>query len=109
MATLAEELLNDFGDSGSEGEQNEFHDEEAEFKRETNGHDNSINMDLDAKIEDEDDADMKDSTIANSDDEKDIENISFGHVHDVRAISTMRTTLDPVLEVSLTIPSSHHR
>ena len=104
MATLADELLNDFGDSGSEGDQNEFHDEEAEFKQKTNGHHNSVDVDMDTKLEDEDDADMKDGIAGTSDDEKDIENVSFGHVHVVRAISTMRTTLDPVLEVSLTIP-----
>lgn len=100
MSTLADELLNDFGDSGSEGEQNGLHDEEEGFKQETNIHDNPVDMNIDTKLDDKGDIDMTDVTTWNVDDGRDIENLSFGHIHDVRSISTMRGTLDPILEVS---------
>lgn len=103
MATLADELLNDFEDSGSErGEdQNETLDE-ASTPPTTNGTLND-GMILDGD-EEEDDAAMEDHSVGDADDQEEakakVEKMQLGGVSDVRNVAGLMKTLEPVLEVS---------
>ncbi|KAJ5047407.1 uncharacterized protein L3040_003234 [Drepanopeziza brunnea f. sp. 'multigermtubi'] len=111
MSTLAEELLQDFEDSGSEGEgQNEglFPDDE-DTKTGLNGHathagaNGSMELDGDEEEVDEDE-DM--SGVANNgldvEDEEEtkakVEKMEMGGVDDVRSVARLMKTLEPVLE-----------
>ena len=116
MATLADELLNDFEDSDPEGDgehANEFHDDEAE--RPSNGlmpHQNGI-TDMDMEDEDGEDEDeamdvanaVKTEGLEAGDDEEEakakVEKMELGGVKDVRSVAGLMKKLEPVLEVSL--------
>ena len=114
MSTLADELLNDFEDSGSEGEnehQNGFLPDtasppEAGF---LNGHHsasaNGVVMDVDEEDDSEDD-EMADGSMAGRDAPEDeeeakakVEKMQLGGVNDVRNVAGLMKTLEPVLEV----------
>ena len=114
MATLADELLNDFEDSGSEGEgekENGFnHDDDA---KETNGiehkaHSVEADVDMDEGGDDEDE-DMADEEalhgLKTADTEEEakskVEKMKLGGVDDVRSVASLMKTLDPILEVRL--------
>ena len=109
MSTLADELLNDFEDSGSEDEgqaQNGLlHDDAPPV---TNGikprYNGFAQMDVDEE-EDEDQEMGEDDSVKleDIDDEEEakakVEKMQLGGVNDVRNIAGLMKTLEPVLEV----------
>ena len=114
MSTLADELLNDFEDSGSEGEagqQNGFlHDDETPPT--TNGRvqapEGSMVLDGDEEdVSEDDEESLGDSiatgTAANVEDEEEakakVEKMQLGGVNDVRSVAGLMKTLEPVLQV----------
>lgn len=119
MSTLADELLNDFEDSGSEVED----EQQNGFLRESatpptagppNGTKDSASMVLDGDEEEEDEAEDEEaavngtSNLDDMDDEEEakakVEKLQLGGVSDVRTVAGLMKTLEPVLEVS-TLPS----
>lgn len=125
MSTLADELLNDFEDSGSEGENESkdevYHDDSSSAlpesingdarqsrskSREQNG---SMELDDDEEDVNEQDEDMADGEGANGDalgeaeDEEEtkakVEKMQLGGVRDVRSVAGLMKTLEPVLQV----------
>lgn len=111
MATLADELLNDFEDSGSE------HDEEAngfengdglavdEDENEKNHVDGSPDIPRDGDEEEMEDAEEEvaardDDLEDESDTKAKVEKMRLGAVRDVRTVAGLMKTLQPVLEVS---------
>lgn len=112
MSTLADELLQDFEDSGSEGEETLesgglFPDNE-DSKSGLNGHATNGGMELDGDEEevdeDEEMAGMKDVAKDVEDEEETkakIEKMQLGGVDDVRSVAGLMRTLEPVLEVSI--------
>lgn len=126
MSTLADELLNDFEDSGSEGEAENGglfpdHDEAStglQHVAKTNGdngaHRDEGGMELDGDEEevDEEDAAMggtAEAQAADLDDEEAtkarVEKMELGAVDDVRSVAGLMKTLEPVLEVCFLAPS----
>ena len=115
MSTLADELLNDFEDSGSEGEgeHNGFlHDELKPAVNGSKGHQHGFaKMDVDDEDEDEEDEEMaeggilKTEQLEDADDEEEakakVEKMQLGGVNDVRSVAGLMGTLKPVLEVGL--------
>ena len=116
MATLADELLNDFEDSGSEdgNRQNDFLDDED--REESNEHafkdessDFQIKMELDDDEEEVEDAEQEQSAqyerhgLNDIPDEEEtkakVEKMNLGGVGDVRSVAVLMKTLQPVLEV----------
>lgn len=116
MASLADELLNDFDDSGSEnGEQNGFmEDDDGEapadlgIQRNHDDMNEGPSMELDG---DEEEADVveeelaakgsKDATMEDEEETKaKIEKMKLGGVEDVRNVAGLMKQLQPVLEVS---------
>ncbi|KAF6820378.1 Prp31 C terminal domain-containing protein [Colletotrichum plurivorum] len=104
MATLADELLNDFEDSGSDAEEIQKQDDPLRLDH-TNGRKPLGEMDLDgdeSEVED-DDEDMRDTAepIEDAEDAKaakaNVEKMQLGSVSDV---ASLIQTLKPVLEVS---------
>ncbi|KAI4227576.1 MAG: hypothetical protein LQ349_006687 [Xanthoria aureola] len=111
MSTLADELLNDFEDSASEGEEKDQNG----FLREsvtpptaqTNGPKEHTSMVLDGDEEEDDDeaedgmhnGDLK---LEDADDEEEakakVEKMQLGRVTDVRTVAGLMKTLEPVLE-----------
>ncbi|KAG8525545.1 uncharacterized protein KY384_009189 [Bacidia gigantensis] len=107
MSTLADELLNDFEDSGSEREeedQNGTLDNDATPP--TNGAHPDGSMVLDGDEEEPDDEGMsiEERNVANAENEEDakakVEKMQFGGVNDVRNVASLTKTLEPILEVS---------
>jgi U4/U6 small nuclear ribonucleoprotein PRP31 len=115
MATLADELLNDFEDSGSESDrenQNSFQDGNEIIA--TPGNDakprvQAIDMEVDEEDDgDEEDIDMTDGRLLNqlenaddADEAKNrVEEMQFGGISDARSVNTLKKSLEPVLEVS---------
>ncbi|KAL8800975.1 MAG: hypothetical protein Q9223_007130 [Gallowayella weberi] len=111
MSTLADELLNDFEDSGSEGE--EGHQDGLLRESPTpppagpaKVSKDSSSMILDGDEEDEDDAEEGlqngDLKLEDADDEEDakakVEKMQLGGVSDVRTVAGLMKTLEPVLE-----------
>jgi len=122
MATVADELLNDFEDSGSEGEDetnnNDFEADGVSDAPAASGlvkpahtGDESGGMELDDDEESVDDEmDMDGSTIkpgVEVEDEEEakarVEKMQLGGVTDVRSVAGLMKTLEPILEVSLTL------
>ena len=111
MSTLADELLNDFEDSGSEGEgdqQNGFL-QDGPSPPAANGHHTpagSMVLDGDEENVDSDD-EMEgmqgDGAAADVEDEEEakakVEKMQLGGVNDVRSVAGLMKTLEPVLEV----------
>ena len=115
MSTLADELLNDFEDSGSEGEggqQNGFLHDDATPPT-TNGRvqapEGSMVLDGDEEddVSEDDEAALRDSiatgAAADVEDEEEakakVEKMQLGGVNDVRSVAGLMKTLEPVLQV----------
>ncbi|GAB0132352.1 hypothetical protein EsDP_00000792 [Epichloe bromicola] len=98
MSTVADELLNDFGSSGDEAEENEndglIHDE-------THQNGDRDAMDVDGETDEFDDAaeggEMKDAEDTEATKAK-VEKMQLGAVKDVRSVASLMATLEPVLE-----------
>ena len=110
MSTLADELLQDFEDSGSEGEEQQngglFPDNE-EAKPALNSHATNGGMELDGDEEGaEEDEEMAgvDDAVKDVEDEEEtkakVEKMQLGGVDDVRSVAGLMKSLEPVLEVS---------
>ena len=112
MATLADELLNDFEDSGSEGEgekENGFlHEDDTKetngIKNEAHGAEVEVDMDEGDDSEDEEMADeeaLHGLKAADTEEEakSKVEKMQLGGVGDVRSVASLMKTLDPILEV----------
>jgi len=112
MSTLADELLNDFEDSGSDGEgeqRNGFLQDDASPPA-TNGRahapDGSMVLDGDEEEVDEDE-EMEgaplNGVVADVEDEEEakakVEKMQLGNVSDVRSVAGLMKTLEPILEV----------
>lgn len=128
MSTLADELLNDFEDSTSEGEterSNGFlHNAPTPPTAGTsNGHpravrDSTGSMEVDIDEEDgEEDDEMVNGDILGSEmlgepDEEEakakVEKMQLGGVNDVRNVAGLMKTLEPVLEVGFSSPTPFH-
>ena len=118
MSTLADELLNDFEDSGSEGEGHQ-HQQNGYLQDDTtppptNGRaqapEGSMILDGDEEDVSEDDEETLGSTgtsgaIADVEDEEEakakVEKMQLGGVNDVRSVAGLMKTLEPVLQVCL--------
>ncbi|KAK4144660.1 uncharacterized protein C8A04DRAFT_27597 [Dichotomopilus funicola] len=115
MSTLADELLQDFEDSGSEagGDEHDdglYGDAGLAGPANTNGDDTAMEEVRDEDADEEEDADMADGldgsatpgAVGDDDDELDakakIEKMQLGGVRDVRAVAGLMKTLTPVLE-----------
>lgn len=119
MATVADELLNDFEDSGDEQEEvaDELQEDGVFGGPSANGlrpsgpseaHDNG-GMELDGDEEEVGDEDLEGDTAMNgkappAEDEEEtkarVEKMQLGAVGDVRSVASLMKTLEPVLEVS---------
>lgn len=114
MSTLADELLNDFEDSGSEreGEQHDDHVQDSasppSFALATGYQ--KVNGDILAAVgagddEDEDDEMFDNTGTEDAEDEEEtkakVEKMQLGGVSDVRNVAGLMKTLEPVLEVYL--------
>lgn len=120
MSTLADELLNDFEDSGSEGEaerRNGFlYDEPsssppsaARQSSTLNGSTEGILMDVDEEEDDDEDMELGNGgsrvtdSVEPADNEEEakakVEKMHLGGVSDVRNVAGLMKTLEPVLEV----------
>ena len=115
MATLADELLNDFEDSGSENEA-ETQDENGLPLQSEASPTNGIKLhsgEADAAMdEDDDDGDhdeitRHDDALKDLEDEGDeeeakakVERMDLGGISDVRSVAGLMKTLEPVLQVS---------
>lgn len=127
MSTLADELLNDFEDSGSEGEAENGglfpdHDEASTGLEhvgkgsEVNGggkDDGGMELDGDEEEVDEEEQAMGGTVDAVADDLNDeeatkarVEKMELGAVDDVRSVAGLMKTLEPVLEVGFPLPHS---
>ncbi|TDZ61982.1 U4/U6 small nuclear ribonucleoprotein Prp31 [Colletotrichum trifolii] len=110
MATLADELLNDFEDSGPEAEETQQDDDILglnDAPQSNNSRKASNDMDLDGDEsepgdEDEDMEGVPKDTIEPIDDAEDakakVEKMQLGGVSDVRSVASLMKTLEPVLE-----------
>lgn len=111
MSTLADELLQDFEDSGSEGDEQQnaglFPDNE-ESNAAGVSHATDGRMELDGDEEDAgEDEEMAgaNGTVKDVEDEEEtkakVEKMQLGGVDDVRSVAGLMKTLEPVLEVSV--------
>jgi len=111
MATLADELLNDFEDSGSEQEDGQDGGQDTSLgdEKPTSAQSPGLELDGDEEAdEDEGDEELAARNAAGhdaADDEDDtkakIEKMRLGGVRDVRSVAGLMKTLQPVLEVCL--------
>ena len=119
MSTLADELLNDFEDSGSDGgeEGQDGFLQNGQSPPATNGHahapEGSMILDGDEEEMDDDedmDAGSAQAPAADVEDEEEakakVEKMQLGGVNDVRSVAGLMKTLEPVLQVC-EILSSH--
>ena len=107
MSTLADDLLNDFEDSGSENDDN--HDGEENGHAEPGSENDEFGIrDGDLAEEEEEAARMKVEDADEEDPKARVEKMKFGAVADVRSIAGLMKTLQPVLEVSLPFQISPH-
>lgn len=109
MASLADELLNDFEDDGdaNDEQENGFHDENE--AHDADGLRASPDLGRDGDEEEMEDADedvaASESTAVETADDEDetkarVEKMRLGGVRDVRSVAGLMKTLEPVLEVS---------
>lgn len=99
MSTVADELLNDFGSSGDEAEENDNGLLSEEHQQE-NGDRDAMDVDGDKEGSEHEDAnDMNDTGDAEATKAK-VEKMQLGAVKDVRSVASLMQTLEPVLEVS---------
>ena len=120
MSTLADELLNDFEDSGSEVEEEQENgiDQDGATAPAINGTAQDGSMVLDGDEEDvhEEDGHMNGDpvkgAVADADDEEEakakVEKMQLGGVSDVRNVAGLMKTLEPVLEVSSSYPTPQY-
>lgn len=115
MSTLADELHNDFEDSGSEGEDEQqtglLQDGSPQPATNKKAFASDDTMVLDGDEEDLDEEEEMDAATASNDavaeveDEEEakakVEKMQLGGVNDVRNVAGLMKTLEPVLEVSL--------
>ena len=112
MSTLADELLNDFEDSGSDGgeEGQDGFLQNGQSPPATNGHahapEGSMILDGDEEEMDDDedmDAGSAQAPAADVEDEEEakakVEKMQLGGVNDVRSVAGLMKTLEPVLQV----------
>ena len=112
MSTLADELLNDFEDSGSEGEERRqdgfLRDDTSPSARNGHGHALEGSMILDGDEEEvNDDEEVGGASlngavvdVENQEDAKaKVEKMQLGGVSDVRSVAGLMETLKPILEV----------
>lgn len=112
MATLADELLNDFEDSGSEGEvdrQDGLGQNESTPPSTVRGDDaqhGSMILDGDEEDDEDDETPVPGAArdfVGEAEDEEDakakVEKMRLGGVNDVRNVANLMKTLEPVLEV----------
>jgi U4/U6 small nuclear ribonucleoprotein PRP31 len=114
MSTLADELLNDFEDSGDENEDRGLQDDDQ--ANGTNGHsydhDNvgsPVGAENDETMEDvEEDEDVAREDMMEDEDETKakVEKMHLGAVRDVRSVAGLMKILQPVLDVSPPTPVS---
>ena len=118
MATLADELLNDFEDSGSDnGAEAQDGDEllgQSDVPS-TNGvksRPSEADMNMDEDDGDRDEITMNGDALKDLEDEGDeeeakakVERMQFGGVSDVRSVAGLMKTLDPVLQVGTLLTS----
>ncbi|KAF9771099.1 hypothetical protein IL306_011276 [Fusarium sp. DS 682] len=97
MSTVADDLLNDFGSSGDEAEEEQndglIKDEETKGNRDA--------MELDGDAETRDDQSSDDGLSDREDSEATkvkVEKMQLGGVKDVRSVASLMQTLEPVLE-----------
>ncbi|MCJ1336014.1 U4/U6-U5 snRNP complex subunit prp31 [Bachmanniomyces sp. S44760] len=112
MATLADELLNDFEDSGSDGEEQKdngfLRDDPDSESRTPVLERNGVKMDIDEDDEADEDEEMANGdsiqaeTLEDIDDEEEakakVEQMQLGGINDVRSVAGLMKTLEPVLE-----------
>lgn len=117
MSTLADELLQDFEDSGSEAEDGHRHDDadaDAEPNLDRAGADDATSMDVDDQMSNPENEEgtepgtatgqtIEDAQIAKAK----VEKMQLGAVDDVRSVANLMQTLSPVLEVSFFQPNPH--
>ena len=123
MSTLADELLNDFGDSDSDREdeqQNGFlQDDTAPATNGSRKLPAGAEMDVDEEDESDEDEETLNGNVTDSntleaaDDEEEakakVEKMQLGGVNDVRSVAGLMKTLEPVLEVGLrSCPPRYH-
>lgn len=117
MATVADELLNDFEDSGDENEEEQPNDglfdngyatPPLSYGLDDAAGSSNSKMELDGD-EEELDEDLESSTAANTkmmdaEGEEEakarVEKMQLGSVNDVRSVASLMKTLEPVMEVS---------
>ena len=124
MSTLADELLNDFEDSGSEGEEEQTQngglfplDEDTKAgllnpnAHKRNGTDGGMELDGDEEEVDEDEEMSGTNGAIIEDDEEvakaKVEKMQLSNVNDVRSVAGLMKTLEPVLEVSTPLMFPH--
>jgi U4/U6 small nuclear ribonucleoprotein PRP31 len=108
MSTDADDLLNDFGDSGDEVEEENnndglIRDPEASGDRDRDAME--LDGEAEAKNDDDPDANLNDRDDSEATKVK-VERMQLGGVKDVRSVASLMQTLEPVLEVSTCIPIS---
>lgn len=108
MSTLADELLNDFGDNGSEdeSEQQDGFLHGSASPPGPNGHQKVHGPENDMEEDDEDEEMLNGSNgVEDAQDEEEtkakVEKMQLGGVSDVRNVAGLMKTLEPVLEVLL--------
>lgn len=105
MSTDADDLLNDFGSSGDEAEEEQndglIKDQEAAGDRDRDAME--LDGDAEAKDDDESDTELNDRDDSEATKVK-VEKMQLGGVKDVRSVASLMQTLEPVLEVSHTPP-----
>lgn len=110
MSTLADELLADFDDSGSEGGENDQHDDqndgglfpEPASSQTIGAADNGMELDGDEEEIDEEMEGMqvKDEVEDESETKIKVDKMQLGDVNDVRSVARLMKTLEPILKVS---------
>lgn len=115
MSTVADDLLNDFGSSGDEAE-DEVEDRglEQNGQNDTNGDRDSMDVDGGGDVDGDGDNNMNGDKADDLGDEEEtrlkmekIEKMQLGGVKDVRSVASLMQTLQPILEVSSCPPSPH--
>jgi len=106
MSTLADELLADFDDSGSEGERDEEQNDGLfqESSSQTLADHGGMELDGDEEDADEEMEGMPTTELQDVEDEEEtkakVEKMKLGGVDDVRSVARLMKTLEPVLKVS---------
>ncbi|KAH6685225.1 Prp31 C terminal domain-containing protein [Plectosphaerella plurivora] len=102
MSTLADELLQDFEDSGSEAGDDNLQDEANGLIDATDAVANgggADSMDIDGGESDNEDSDLASGILGETDETKaKVEKMELGGVDDVRSVASLMQTLEPVLQ-----------